>query len=846
MKKVIYILLLFLAPTFAAGNEAFNKTNNFTSTVAWETCPVQPLSWFTDAEAWAWNEVCMDRNAYMQSVASDDPRTECHVDPETTSPFGPVLSARFLAVVSTQEPFISHMPGKYSGYYCAEFLEPLRLYADIPNELDLEGSLLRHGASFFGDFELGLDLSRVWSLGDVSISGGEFEWLSFRGAIIQGSIDAERIKVRQNAIFSELSIITSKNDEELYDTLVDFEDILQYRIASQNGDAKIYKAPAALAIQTYRGSRRSALDLQDALIGGNIALYESLIMGRVGLLRVEIDQGLYAQNSILGSLVLDQASISHDISLHSTIANRVDGASVSLGGNFIGRNAIFETLDFLDARIVGNVYLTSAVIDYLSLQRGSVGQSVHLRGQGENKEGEPLAGKFKSINLSHTMIGNQLQLQGSFFNKVDLSHSKMTGLSLNQNDRLPIWTLSDFGEPPALDLDGAAVGTLFARFPESFITLIGVQTFDCDYFSTYDAVAVETTEGSISVSPDSSASTNLEVFDLPVVVEDSELSFNPCQPLQPSWRYGDVPIFADTMLRWAGMEKELDVGDLYIALNLDRFRYDEIDENILDDQLLSHYGGRYNTGRLLDWVSHSLQIEFEQFEVEDSVDGAPPVREVKTGKKALYNPFAYEFLAGHLRDRGFAHGANRVEFRMNIERMLATWRSNEWTIYTAILLLLDSVWLIFLGFGVYPWFAAIWFMLLVAAGVWAARSAVATQDGPNSPDGPVKMGTNNDKITDDLEHPEPADPLISNETQKNQLQMELGGQRPSVEHRVAPYPSRFACFWYSLENAVPLINPSEDHKSWFHTSPGVKAFFHFQKIAGFLLISIMVASISFS
>lgn len=55
--------------------------------------------------------------------------------------------------------------------------------------------------------------------------------------------------------------------------------------------------------------------------------------------------------------------------------------------------------------------------------------------------------------------------------------------------------------------------------------------------------------------------------------------------------------------------------------------------------------------------------------------------------------------------------------------------------------------------------------------------------------------------------------------------------------------SRMDCFWYSLENAIPLIEPSEDHKV-SHAEPWVRSFFHFQKVFGFLLASVLIGSLT--
>ncbi|MFN7596979.1 MAG: hypothetical protein ACK5PT_09585, partial [Cereibacter sp.] len=52
------------------------------------------------------------------------------------------------------------------------------------------------------------------------------------------------------------------------------------------------------------------------------------------------------------------------------------------------------------------------------------------------------------------------------------------------------------------------------------------------------------------------------------------------------------------------------------------------------------------------------------------------------------------------------------------------------------------------------------------------------------------------------------------------------------------------CFWYSLENAFPLMEPGRRNRDLFHDHPGVRSFFHFQKIAGFVLGTSLVGTLT--
>ncbi len=52
------------------------------------------------------------------------------------------------------------------------------------------------------------------------------------------------------------------------------------------------------------------------------------------------------------------------------------------------------------------------------------------------------------------------------------------------------------------------------------------------------------------------------------------------------------------------------------------------------------------------------------------------------------------------------------------------------------------------------------------------------------------------------------------------------------------------CFWYSLENAFPLLQPSSEHQKVIHDHPFLQNFFHFQKVAGFVLATILVGALT--
>ena len=50
--------------------------------------------------------------------------------------------------------------------------------------------------------------------------------------------------------------------------------------------------------------------------------------------------------------------------------------------------------------------------------------------------------------------------------------------------------------------------------------------------------------------------------------------------------------------------------------------------------------------------------------------------------------------------------------------------------------------------------------------------------------------------------------------------------------------------WYSLENALPLIETNERFRNVAHGYPGLVHFFHFQKAFGFVLATVLVGALT--
>lgn len=147
----------------------------------------------------------------------------------------------------------------------------------------------------------------------------------------------------------------------------------------------------------------------------------------------------------------------------------------------------------------------------------------------------------------------------------------------------------------------------------------------------------------------------------------------------------------------------------------------------------------------------------------------------------VYDPQPYEQLARVLDAEGMAHKAAAVRYAMFRHRDSVTAAEAPW--WSVWLFRPAARWII--GYGVYPFWALFWFFGLVALGM-----VVGSYSGA----------------------------------------CELRGFWPKL--------------WYSLENALPLVELKQAHKEIDHKNPLVDGFFHFQTVSGFVLATVLVGALS--
>ena len=144
----------------------------------------------------------------------------------------------------------------------------------------------------------------------------------------------------------------------------------------------------------------------------------------------------------------------------------------------------------------------------------------------------------------------------------------------------------------------------------------------------------------------------------------------------------------------------------------------------------------------------------------------------------------YEQAISYLEGQGEGMKANQLRFWKNWHRTKAQFASG----WSAPLGVASLVWLGLTIYGIVPAVAFLWFVLLVLWGMRLARQSAG-----------------------------------------------FAGEAKQ---------SRSDRFWYSLENALPLLELSETHKKISHDNRSVEQKFHLQKILGFVLASVLVGALA--
>ena len=750
MRSLLPLLLagLVLSPLAAPAQETPPRATDA------RDCPVPPEAepgWWSAPERYAWRQVCAGEVADMRfATTADGTRGEddgagCRAftpdeeDPTQLAepdawPATRDLSPRFLRQIAARAPFAEAPAMPAVRIRCARVTGPLSFRdEDVPQTLWLDNSRLAAGLGL-GDARFGNDLSLSGShLPDPLYATG----LSVSGEWFLQDAFAQRIQALGAKIGGQVSADGSTFTGPFIADGMEVGDSLFLTNMPSVAEVGLLGAKIDGNVEAI-GSTLTGPFIADGMeVGGSLFLQDMPSVAEVRLFGAKIGQSVEADGAtILGPFIADGMEVGDSLFLQdmpSVAEVRLFGAKI--GGQVSADGSTFTGPFIADGMEVGDsLFLTNMPsVAEVGLLGAKIGGEV-------SASGSTFTGRFAADGVE---VGGGLFLR----DMPSVAAVRLLGAKIGANVEADGSTFTG----PVI-ADGMEVGgLLFLRNLEGArdLGLPGIRVgHDVQFPGSAVAGAVDLTGAEIGGA--------LELWQNTVEVE---------------WQEGAALILrnASAGALQARMPESWQVAGTGEAIpyDLQGFAYDRLGGNTSG---ADHDLARSNdAGALVDW----LQAE------------RPP----GTADVTAYGPQPYRQLTGVLRAQGAEAQADRVDFARLMHRRATRFGGavTRWdTMVAAFRWGVDTLALVFVGFGVYPGVALGWFAALVAAGWAVAR---------RSP--------------------------------------ELAGHGAGK------------AFFYSLENALPLIDLTGDFADIRHAgAPRIAAFFHAQKVLGFVLATVLVGALT--
>lgn len=616
--------------------------------------------------------------------------------------------------------------------------------------------------------------------------------------------------------------------------------------------------------------------LRNTRIDGTLDLGRSVFINRLDAIGVEVRRDFKAFGSFfLSGLSLQDAKISGFLDLDKTTgAGDFDAQRISVGESFFLFQAVFVDANLNGADIGGDLNIQNADFSgYVNAERVRTGGAIFLR----NKS------KFAKVRLFEAQTGSNLETTGSSFSELfDASNSQIGG-SVLLNDGASFADLKLVGAKidGVLSANGSVFGGNFdaediktgrsvflrngATFEEGinldFADIGGnVETARSTFRGLFNADSIKVGGSLFLRNGAQFDEVNLIAAKIGGSLEAGGSTFD-------GRFYAPQMKVTNNVFLWRGATFEnvflvdANIGG-HLRLEGSTFNSDvQLSEATIGSFLLWGWGeqnekesekpeqdviwGKDATLSLRNTTAQSLQAKMGG---DDASDGKPAtdnwtriggsrlpvdlsgfrykqlggfsaadkndltkidpdklihwVDNSKTAGMTGYRPQPYRALQTALQDMGAEASAKEVAYarlkhRANT-RISASLLTEPLTFVGQVPAFIFDKFLQFtIGFGVYPRWAFYWFLGLVFVGYCVTRRWPPGYE---------------DKET----------------------RIAMGGRF-----------SRGDSIFYSLENAIPLMLPSRDHGGINHTNYYTRMFFHFQKVVGFLLASVLIGTLSF-
>ena len=239
--------------------------------------------------------------------------------------------------------------------------------------------------------------------GEVSLVGTRFNrTLSLRGSTVTGRVQAHRLEVGGGLLLGDGGTFESIH---LIGARIVGDTELHGSTITGILNAEGLQVEGGLFLNN--GSTFADINLNGARISGNVGLSGSTVTGKVAAVGLKVGGGLYLhEGGRFADIILLGARIAGDTAFNrSTVTGKLDADGLEVGGSlFLRDGGTFADIDLLGARIAGNAELSgSTVTGILNGDRLEVGGSLIVRD----------GGTFADIDLLGARIAGDAVLSGS-------------------------------------------------------------------------------------------------------------------------------------------------------------------------------------------------------------------------------------------------------------------------------------------------------------------------------------------------------------------------------------------------------------------------------------------------
>ncbi|MEM9872518.1 MAG: hypothetical protein AAF822_14830 [Pseudomonadota bacterium] len=836
-------------------------------------CAVSLPGWATRSERLIWDKVCANGWADMSDWAGGT----CVADsPELTALEPWALSQRFMTLILTNPEFVAARPTTGISLYCTYVplldLEERRLPATLRIEnstfksidltdaridgaLDLDrsrvlGDFWAHRMSVNGPLRLyNAKLEARAAFQDVNIAG----FTDLRGATVSDRLTFDRAELRRSLFLSDGGTFKS----------------VMLRGARINGAISAIDSTFAgtfdgdnlrttESVFLRGGSQFDVVNFQSAEIGGNLEADGSTFSERFSAHNAHFAGNVYFRDGTsLQELAMIQAEIDGRLNIsRSDVAKTMNFSGMKTGSDVFLRNSTFSSILMLGTEVGGNLETDGSTFSgTFNGDSLSVDESVFLRNDASFQEvvlrrahiGGALdagasvfagafnadsatigsnvffrrGGQFQAVRFRGVEIGGNFETDGSTFagEFIGDGMSVKGGLYLRDATFADV-VLARAHVAGSLDATGSTFnGTLRgnAMRVDSDVVLRNEASFQMVRLNGAQIGGNLEADGStfhgmlnlsnVSVAQDMYLRTRARFSDVDMIgariaghLQMHGAHFDGRVDLSEArmaslvlWRGNRNTSNAQrSNVAWGArgslILRNAEVGSIQARMRAVA-QTGIVDNWHVSDTLRLPVDLNGLTYRRLGGFSSGAENDLARVETDALISwvthSVPPGMQANDG----YRPQPYRALENALSEMGADAAARQVAYA-RLEHRAETRLSADirtdfggwlWQRATQVF---DRFLQVTVGFGVYPARAFYWFVGLVVLGTLAARRAERFADA-----------------------------------------------------------SRMDCFWYSLENAIPLIEPSPDHKI-IHAEPWVRNFFHFQKVSGFLLASVLIGALT--